>query len=157
MDRPAFCLQSTYLWWSADSPSSNSETGPPLECHLGYLLLHFHPYIHPPRDLRPRCCPPLRLSGSLRPSQTQATALSCRCCHNCPLAGARPPLSPAGSASQSGRTATMKEMEVDSEEVSGNEKEAKATEQVVYSSGRERVQRRRRKRRRRKRRRWPPG
>lgn len=94
-------VHSTYLWWSADFPSSSSETGLPSECRLSFLL-HLRPYIHPPRDSRPPCCPPLRLSGFLRQSRTPATTPSCRCCHSCPRAGARPPLNSAGSASNCG-------------------------------------------------------
>lgn len=144
LQRFASCVHGTYLWWNADSPSSNSETGPPSECRPSYLLLRLHPYIHPPRDLRPPCCPPLRLSGFLCQSQTQVTAPSCRChcchcCHSCPQAGARPPLSPAGSASQFRCTATRGEMKVGSEEVSGNKEEARRLSRwFIPSSGRKR-------------------
>lgn len=98
----ASCAQDPYLWWSADSPGSNSETGLPSKCRPGCLLLH--PYIHPHRDLRPPCYLPLRLPDSLRLTRTPATTQSCRCFHSCPQAGARPPPSPAGSASLCGHT-----------------------------------------------------
>lgn len=120
-------VQGTYLWWNADSPSSNSETGPLSVCRPSYLLLRLHPCIHPPRDLHPPCCPPLHLSGFLHPTRTLATAPSCRChcCHSCPRVRARPPRSPAGSASQFGCATTRGEMKVGSAGVSGNEREAR--------------------------------
>lgn len=100
----ASCAQDPYLWWSADSPGSNSETGLPSKCRPSCLLLLLHPYIHPRRDLRPPCYLPLRLPDSLRLTRTPATTRSCHCFHSCPQAGARPPPSPAGSASLCGHT-----------------------------------------------------